>query len=137
MNSPKKILFVCVENACRSQMAEGIAEVLGEGRFQAESAGSRPSGAVNPDAIRAMKEIGIDLSHKTPKSLKDLAGKRYDVVVTMGCGDACPSVPAGTRLDWDIPDPKGKDFGSFRQVRDMISGKVRALLEEIKPSRKD
>ncbi len=116
-------------------MAEGFARHFGGSDIEAESAGSRPSGKVNSDAVRVMEEAGVDLSGHTSKSVETLSGKTYDYVVTMGCGDVCPSVPAAKRLDWEIPDPKGKDLATFRKVRDMISGKVRTLLEEIKSSR--
>ena len=115
-------------------MAEAFADYLGKGSIQAERAGSRPSGMVNPDPVQIMKEKGIDLSQKISKSVQDLSGAPYDYVVTMGCEEACPVVPIEGALAWDIPDPKGKDLSVFREVRDLIGGKVKALLEEIKSS---
>ncbi len=125
----KKILFVCIENSNRSQMAQAFANIYGEGRVQAFSAGSKPSGIVNPKAVAAMKELGYDLSKHESKSLdevKDYAP--FDVVVTMGCGDACPWMPAKQFIDWQIPDPRNMEPAEFNTVRDMIAEKVKALL---------
>ena len=121
----KRYLFVCVENSCRSQMAEAFARMQGAEAF---SAGSRPSGVVHPSAIEAMEELGCDMSPHTSKSLDDLPDVEFDAVVTMGCGDACPHVPAQARFDWDIPDPKALPAGAFREVRDRIGKKVAELL---------
>jgi arsenate reductase len=122
-------LFVCVENSCRSQMAEGFARTLGAGRVAAFSAGSRPSGRVHPSAVRFMMERGIDLKTQASKGLGDLPeGTTWDLVVTMGCGDACPHLPARRRLDWDLPDPTHMSDEGFRQVRDRIEALVRGLL---------
>jgi protein-tyrosine-phosphatase len=134
---PPSLLFVCVENSCRSQMAEGFAHSLGGGRITAHSAGSRPSGQVNSRAIRFMREKGIDLSPQRSKGLDDLPPLRWDVVVTMGCGDACPHLPARRRLDWDLPDPKRLDDGGFRAVRDRIAGLVRDLVESTASAPRD
>ncbi|MCS6816063.1 MAG: arsenate reductase ArsC [Blastocatellia bacterium] len=125
----KNILFVCVENACRSQMAEAWARHLGHGRVRAWSAGSRPSTEVNPHARLVMRERGIELVEATPKGFEALPDLTWDVVVTMGCGDECPWIPARRRVQWDIPDPKGQSLEVFRRVRDEIERRVRELLE--------
>lgn len=122
------ILFVCVENSCRSQMAEGFARATGRGDVSAFSAGSRPSGEVNPRAIAFMREAGIDISAQRSRGLDDLPDQRWDYIVTMGCGDACPNLPARNRIDWDLPDPKHLDDDAFRAVRDRIRREVDALL---------
>lgn len=122
------ILFVCVENSCRSQMAEGFARALGSDRVEAFSAGSRPSGEVNARAIAFMREKGIDISGHDSKGIDDLPAKKWDYIVTMGCGDACPSLPALHRVDWDLPDPKHLDDGAFREVRDRIEREVGTLI---------
>lgn len=124
------VLFVCVENSCRSQMAEGFARALGGNRVAAFSAGSRPSGRVNPRAIGFMAEAGVDLAPHRSKGLDDLPVVTWDRVVTMGCGDACPHLPARQRLDWALPDPKDLDDDGFRAVRDRIEALVRELLRE-------
>ena len=118
-----RLLFVCVENSCRSQMAQAFARMRGH---DAHSAGSRPSGVVNPKAVAAMAELGYDLLAHRSKSVDELEGE-FDAVVTMGCGDACPHVPAKTRHDWAIPDPKEMDEEGFRAVRDRIGRAVDAL----------
>lgn len=123
-----RILFVCVENACRSQMAEGFAKALGGAAVDARSAGSRPSGVVNPRAIQFMKEKGIDLSAHKSEGLDAVAGVSFDHVVTMGCGDACPHVPAKQRHDWALQDPKHLSDDGFRAVRDDIEHRVKQLL---------
>jgi arsenate reductase len=127
----KKIVFVCVENARRSQMAQGFAEVLGKGKLEVYSAGSRPSSQVDPLVIEVMREKGINLSGKHPKSLNDLPPVEMDFLVTMGCEETCPAVLAKKIIDWEIPDPKGKSIEVFREVRDLIEEKVRTLLKEI------
>lgn len=124
-----RILFLCIENANRSQMAEAFARLHGGVRVDAYSAGSKPKGALNPKAIVAMKEKGCDLTAHTSKGLPDLPpGMVFDVAVTMGCGDVCPPALAKKRLDWQIPDPKTLPPGEFNQVRDLIEGKVKELL---------
>jgi protein-tyrosine-phosphatase len=133
MSSVKRVLFVCVENANRSQMAEAFARILGGGAVEAYSAGSRPSGSVNPAAIEAMSELGYDLSTHESKSLDELPQVTFDFVATMGCGDACPMVRARQRADWSIPDPKHLPADEFRVVRDMIRDKVQATLDELDP----
>jgi len=124
----KKILFVCVENSNRSQMAEAFARIHGAGRVEAFSAGSRPSGRVNPRAIESMRELGYDLAAHTSKGLAAFNGTDVDVAVTMGCGDECPLVRAAQRVDWKIPDPKDLPPDSFREIRLLIEMKVKELL---------
>lgn len=131
MKEKRKIVFVCVENARRSQMAQGFAERLGEGKIEAHSAGSRPSSQIDPLVIEVMKEKGIDLSAKRPKGLNDLPPIQMDYLITMGCEETCPAVLAKKIIDWEIPDPKGKPIDIVRKVRDMIEERVRALLKEI------
>ena len=131
MSVVKRVLFVCVENANRSQMAEALARILSEGGVDAYSAGSQPSGMVNPKAIEAMHELGYDLSAHGSKSLKELPEVAFDFVATMGCGDACPMVQARQRADWSIPDPKNLPPDEFRVVRDMIRDKVQKMLNEL------
>ena len=129
-----RVLFVCVENSCRSQMAEGFAR--GQ-RIVAASAGSKPSGEVNARAVRFMAERGVDLSRHISKGLDDLPGDVvWDYVVTMGCGDACPHVPARHRADWDLPDPKPLDDAGFRAVRDRIERLVADLAREAAAERR-
>lgn len=127
----KRLLFVCVENSNRSQMAEAFAHILGGQSIEAFSAGSRPSGKVNPKAIESMGELGYDLSAHTSKSLEQLPKVAFDLVATMGCGDDCPMVQAQQRTDWAIPDPKHLSPNEFRDIRDMIRDKVRDALEEL------
>ena len=115
-------------------MAEAFGKILVDGVIDAYSAGSRPSGKVNAKAIRAMKETGYDLALHTSKSLQDIPQIQYDYIVTMGCGDACPHVPAIKRLDWDIPDPKQMELQQFNEIRDSIKEKVIQLIEDIKKS---
>src|SRR5690348_5735637 len=123
----KRVLFVCVENSNRSQMAEAFARMLGGAGVQALSAGSKPSGTINPKAVRFMAELGYDLSSHASKSLDDIDGA-FEAVVTMGCGDNCPWVPAGRREDWALPDPKELDDDGYRAVRDEIARLVQTLL---------
>ena len=130
MNLPR-ILFVCVENSNRSQMAEGFARMLGEGKIEAHSSGSRPSGKVNPRAIQFMAEMGYNLGTHTSKGLDTFNGTPVEVAVTMGCGDSCPRVNAKRREEWQIPDPKELPDEGFRQIRDLIRDKVKALLDSI------
>jgi arsenate reductase (thioredoxin) len=120
-----------VENSNRSQMAEGFARRLGGDRIDARSAGSRPSGRINPRAIAFMAERGIDLTIQHSKSLDDVGSDPFDAVVTMGCGDACPWIAAARREDWALPDPKSLDDAGFRQVRDDIERRVAGLLREL------
>jgi len=127
----KRIVFVCVENSNRSQMAEAFARIHGAGIVEAYSAGSRPSGKVNPKAIETMREVGYDLGKHTSKSLSDLPSVEFDVAVTMGCGDECPMIRAKRREDWNIPDPKNMSPDQFREVRDLIERNVKELLSEM------
>ncbi|HEX3150447.1 MAG TPA: arsenate reductase ArsC [Gemmataceae bacterium] len=126
-----RVLFVCVENSNRSQMAQAFATILGGAKVEALSGGSRPSGRVNPKAIDSMKELGYDLSTHTSKGLQAFEGQQIDAVVTMGCGDACPLVTARLRYDWQIPDPREMPPDEFRKVRDLIRNKVQDLLVEL------
>lgn len=124
------LLFVCIENANRSQMAQAFATMHGGAQVAAYSAGSRPSGVVNPKAIAHMAELGYDLSTHKSESLDEVRDKEFDYVVTMGCGDACPFIVAKHRLDWQIPDPKHLEPAEFRQVRALVERQVLALLRE-------
>jgi arsenate reductase len=128
----KKVLFVCIENSNRSQMSQAFAKIHGKGKVEAYSAGSKPSGVVNPKAISAMKELGYDLSSHDSKSLAEVEQYApFDAVVTMGCGDACPWMPAKKFIDWEIPDPKHMELAEFNKVRDYIEEKVKELLKTI------
>ena len=131
MEGKKKVVFVCVENARRSQMAQGFAEILGHGKLEVYSAGSRPAPQIDPLVIEVMKEKGIDLSAKRPKGLNELPPIEMDYLVTMGCEETCPAIPVKKVIDWEIPDPKGKSIEVFREVRDMVEEKVKELLDEI------
>jgi arsenate reductase len=128
----KRVLFVCVENSCRSQMAEGFARKLGEGEIDAYSAGSRPSGMVNPRAIAAMNEAGVDISAHESKGFDSLSSGEWDLVATMGCGDACPHLPAKMRVDWDLPDPANMSPSEFNEVRAKIREYVIKLIADFK-----
>lgn len=128
----KKILFVCIENSNRSQMSQAFAKMIGGNEVEAYSSGSKPSGKINPKAIAAMKELGYDLTTHHSKSLDEVKQYApYDAVVTMGCGDACPWMPAKQFIDWQIPDPRNMEENEFRQVRDMIKDKVADLLQQL------
>jgi protein-tyrosine-phosphatase len=127
----KKIVFVCIENSCRSQMAEALARLVAPDVLEATSAGSRPSGQVNPLAIEAMCELGYDLSTHRSKSLSEIPAGKHDYVITMGCGDECPFLPAEFHEDWNIPDPKGKPLSAFRAARDLIAGRVKELAQRV------
>ncbi|MFN6401449.1 MAG: arsenate reductase ArsC [Planctomycetota bacterium] len=129
MNTPKRILFVCVENSNRSQMAQAFAKMHGKDQIEAFSAGSKPSGRVNPKAIEAMRELGYDLTQHTSKGLDEFNGTQVEVAVTMGCGDECPLVLAKQRVDWQIPDPRDMTAEEFRKVRDLIESKVKDLID--------
>jgi protein-tyrosine-phosphatase len=131
MSNPKRVLFVCVENSNRSQMAEAFARIHGGDQVEAYSAGSRPSGRVNPKAVEAMGELGYDLSQHSSKSLDDLPDVQFDFVATMGCGDECPFVRAKRHEDWNIPDPKDMPPEQFREVRDLIESRVKELLAQL------
>ena len=128
--SIKRLLFVCVENSNRSQMAEAFARMQGGSGIEALSAGSNPSGRINPKAARFMAELGYDLAKQASKSLDDIDGA-FDAVVTMGCGDSCPWVPAARREDWALPDPRDMDDDGYRAVRDEIGRRVQQLLASL------
>lgn len=130
MNRPR-ILFVCIENSNRSQMAEAFAHQLGGDAVQAFSAGSRPSGSINPKARRFMAELGIDLDTQRSKSLDEIRDMEFAAVITMGCGDSCPWVPAERREDWALTDPRDLDDDGYRAVRDDIGARVKALLDSL------
>ena len=132
MSPKKKVLFVCIENSNRSQMSQAFAKLYGGNKIEAYSAGSNPSGKVNPKAIASMKELGYDLSVHESKSLKEVEQfAPFDAVVTMGCGDACPWMPAKKFIDWEIPDPKNMGPAEFNKVRDLIRNKIKELLFSI------
>ena len=132
MSPKKKVLFVCIENSNRSQMSQAFAKLYGGNKIEAYSAGSNPSGKVNPKAIASMKELGYDLSVHESKSLKEVEQfAPFDAVVTMGCGDACPWMPAKTFLDWQIPDPRDMNESEFNKVRDLIEQNVKHLLQDL------
>ena len=127
----KKVLFVCVENSCRSQMAEAFAKMHGKGKVEAWSSGSSASGVVNPKAIDSMKEVGYDLAAHRSRPLHEIPDLEYDCAVTMGCGDECPAVRAKNREDWAIPCPKNMGPEEFAKVRDMIEVKVKELIKRL------
>lgn len=127
----KKILFVCVENSNRSQMAEAFAKMHGKGLLEVYSSGSRPSGIINPKAIAAMKESGYDLTKHTSKSLDEIPQIKYDYAITMGCGDECPFIIAEHRDDWKLDDPKNLSPEDFNKVRDQIERRVKELIEKL------
>lgn len=126
----RSLLFVCVGNSCRSQMAEAIARSLGGAAWEIWSAGSHPSGRVHPVAIEAMQESGLDLSAHASKGLDQVPAREWDYVVTMGCGDACPALQAKQRLDWDIPDPVGLPVAEVRRIRDDLRARIAELLRQ-------
>jgi protein-tyrosine-phosphatase len=129
-----EVLFVCVHNAGRSQMAAGLVKLRSEGRIGVRSAGSAPGEEINPAASEAMREIGVDLSEEFPKPLTDEFVKAADVVITMGCGDACPIYPGKRYEDWELDDPAGQDLETVRRIRDDIDARVQKLVSEILPS---
>jgi arsenate reductase len=133
--TPLKVLFVCVGNACRSQMAEGFGKMIGKEDFEIWSAGSRPCGWVYSGAVEAMKELDIDISGAYSKGIPDVPAVQWDCVVTMGCGDNCPTVAAKERRDWNIPDPVGLPVKEFRAVRDGLRNKIQALFQELTTAR--
>jgi arsenate reductase len=128
-----EVLFVCVHNAGRSQMAAGLLDQLAEARVHVRTAGSHPADEINPVAVEAMAEVGVDLSKEFPKPLTDEAVRAADVVITMGCGDACPIYPGKRYEDWELEDPAGKDIETVRRIRDEIADRVRSLLAELAP----
>jgi arsenate reductase len=128
-----EVLFVCVHNAGRSQMATGLMADLGAGRVVVRSAGSDPADRIDPVVVEAMRELGIDVSAELPKPLTEAGVREADVVITMGCGDACPIYPGKRYEDWELEDPAGKDLDTVRRIRDEIEGRVRRLLEGLAP----
>ncbi|MCY1158054.1 MAG: hypothetical protein MOP51_1076 [Citricoccus sp.] len=132
--NPPSVLFVCVHNAGRSQMAAAFLAYLSDGRIEVRSAGSAPAESVNPAAVEAMAEVGIDISAAAPKILTPEAVQNSDVVVTMGCGDACPFYPGTRYEDWELEDPAGKGVEAVRPIRDEIRGRVEALIAELLPT---
>lgn len=131
----KKIFFVCIGNSCRSQMAEGFANAYGDGLLKAESAGTHPSGYVNADAVDAMREEGIDISHQSSKGIQEFDLMAYDAVISLCDADTdqlCPANYGGVKAQWNIPDPVGKPLSEFRRVRNMIEERVRQMIEEMK-----
>jgi len=131
MTGIPEVLFVCVHNAGRSQMAAGLLAKHGNGRVNVRSAGSAPADEVNPAVVQAMAEIGVDLSQEYPKPLTDDFAHAADVLVTMGCGDACPVYPGKRYLDWQLPDPAGQGLDAVRPIRDEIERRVLALIEDL------
>jgi protein-tyrosine-phosphatase len=129
-----EVLFVCVHNAGRSQMAAALLERKSQGRVSVVSAGSEPADRLNPAVVEAMEELDIDISTETPKKLEDGMVRESDVVITMGCGDACPIYPGKRYEDWDLEDPSGKDLETVRRIRDEISGRVDALIADLSPA---
>lgn len=133
MSSPPEVLFVCVHNAGRSQMAAALLAYHAAGRVRVRSAGSTPADQLNPAVVAVMAEIGLDLSQELPKLLTDTAVQAADVVITMGCGDACPLYPGKRYLDWNLTDPAGLPIERVRPIRDDIDRRVQALLDELAP----
>jgi arsenate reductase (thioredoxin) len=128
-----EVLFVCIHNAGRSQMAAGLLHERTRGAVRVRSAGSEPAGHLNPAVVAAMQEVGIDISKEFPKPLTDDAVRQADVVITMGCGDGCPFYPGKRYLDWDLEDPAGKPIEVVRRIRDEIDRRVHALVSELLP----
>jgi arsenate reductase len=129
-----EVLFVCVHNAGRSQMAASLLSRYADGRVRVRSAGSEPADRLNPAVVQAMNEVGIDLTGEVPKALSDELAQDADVVITMGCGDTCPVYPGKRYLDWTLDDPAGKPVEEVRPIRDEIDRRVRALLAELAPA---
>ena len=129
-DSPE-VLFVCVHNAGRSQMAAGLVKLRSQGRIRVRSAGSAPAGELNPNAVAALEELGIDMAGELPKPLTDDGVRAADVVITMGCGDACPVYPGKRYEDWELDDPAGQDLETVRRIRDEIDERVQALVAEL------
>ena len=126
-----RVLFVCTQNAGRSQMSHALFEHVANGRHQSRSAGTRPAEHVHPVVVDAMREQGIDLSERQPQKLTDELAEWADVVVTMGCGDECPYIPGKTYIDWDLTDPDGKSLGDVRAIRDDINTRVKQLANDL------
>jgi len=130
---PVEVLFVCVHNAGRSQMAAGLLRLRSEGRIRVRSAGSAPAGEINPNAVVALEELGVDVGEAFPKPLTDEVVRAADVVVTMGCGDACPIYPGKRYEDWELDDPAGQDLETVRRIRDELDRRVQRLIAELLP----
>ena len=126
-----RVLFVCLHNAGRSQMSRALFERAADGRHEAESAGTEPAERVHPEVVEAMRELDVDLSRRTPQRLSDELAEWADVIVTMGCGDACPYIPGKRYIDWELPDPKGLPLDEVRALRDDIAQRVEALIPEL------
>jgi protein-tyrosine-phosphatase len=129
-----EVLFVCVHNAGRSQMAAGLVKLRSQGQIHGRSAGSDPAEQINPAAVQAMAELGVDMSEEFPKPLTDEVVHEVDVVITMGCGDACPIYPGKRYEDWKLDDPAGQDIGTVRRIRDEIDQRVQRLVAELLPA---
>ena len=127
----KKVLFACIENSCRSQIAEGFAHIHGSNTLMPFSAGSKASGEINDKAVIAMKEIGYDLTEHKSKGLDEFSDIKFDYLITLGCNDKCPNIETKLRKEWDIPDPKNMNLEDFFKVRDLIEKKVLSLIDEI------
>ena len=130
-----EVLFVCVENAGRSQMAAGLLDKLAAGRFDVRSAGSEPAERINPTVIEAMAEVGVDIAKEFPKPITDDVVRAADVVITMGCGDACPVFPGKRYEDWEVDDPAGQPLAVVRTIRDDIQGRVERLIASLAVAR--
>lgn len=128
-----EVLFVCVHNAGRSQMAAGLVQLRSGGRIHVRSAGSDPAETINPAVVEAMSEIGVDMGQEFPKPLTDEVVRAADVVITMGCGDACPIYPGKRYEDWELDDPAGRDLATVRRIRDEIDGRVQGLVASLLP----
>jgi arsenate reductase len=128
-----EVLFVCVHNAGRSQMAAGLLKLRSDGRIHVRSAGSTPAEQINPAVVTAMEELGVDMSEAFPKPLTDEVVRAADVVITMGCGDACPIYPGKKYADWDLEDPAGRDLETVRRIRDELDRRVQVLIGELLP----
>jgi arsenate reductase (thioredoxin) len=126
-----RVLFVCLQNAGRSQMSEALFERVADGRHEAMSAGTTPAERVHPEVVEVMRELGVDLADRTPRALTRELAEQADVVVTMGCGDACPYIPGKRYVDWDLPDPAGRPIDEVRDTRDAIARKVAELAAEL------
>ncbi|OBG67314.1 heat-shock protein HtpX [Mycobacterium sp. E1715] len=134
MSAKPSVLFVCVHNAGRSQMAAGLLSRLAQGRIEVRSAGTQPADEVNPAAVAAMAELGVDVTAARPKVLTGADVQTSDVVITMGCGDTCPYFPGVSYRDWKVPDPAGQPLATVRAIRDDIAQRVRALIAELLPT---
>ena len=133
MKEQPEVLFVCVHNAGRSQMAAGLVKLRSSGRIHVRSAGSDPADRINPAVVEAMREVGVDMAEEFPKPLTDEVVRAADVVITMGCGDACPIYPGKKYADWELDDPAGQDLETVRRIRDELDGRIQALVAELSP----